>query len=172
VRVAVIGIGNVLTGDDAVGPHVVRVLEATRALPPGVEVTDAGTPGHDLVPFLAGADAAVLVDAVRAKGAPGELRRYGKAELLSRAPVLALGPHDPGVREGLMSAELAGTCPRVVRLVGLVPAATETGIGLSPAVRAAIPAAVAAVVDELAALGVHAPPRVPPLEPDLWWERP
>ena len=170
-RVAVIGIGNVLTGDDAVGPHVVRVLEATRALPPGVEVIDAGTPGHDLTPFLAGLDAAVIVDAVKAKGAPGELRVYGKAELLGRAPVLALSPHEPGVREALMIAELAGVSPPLVRLVGVIPAATGTGIGLSEAVRAAIPEAVARVVAELEALGVAAPPRLPPVEPDLWWER-
>ena len=94
-RVAVIGIGNVLTGDDAVGPHVVRVLEATHAFPEGVEIVDAGTPGYDLTGFLAGMDAALLVDAVKARGAPGELRVYDKAELLSRKPVLATSPPNP-----------------------------------------------------------------------------
>ena len=44
-KIAVIGIGNVLAGDDAVGPHVVRVLEAHYELPDGVQVIDAGTPG-------------------------------------------------------------------------------------------------------------------------------
>jgi hydrogenase maturation protease len=170
-RVVIIGIGNVLTGDDALGPHVVRVLEAAHALPEGVEVIDAGTPGYDLTGFLAGVDAAVLVDAVKAKGEPGELRVYDKAELLARRPVLALSPHEPGVREALMHAELVGVAPPVVKLVGVIAGATETGIGLSPSVRAAIPAAVARVVRELEALGVAAPPRLPPREPDLWWER-
>ncbi len=170
-RVAVIGIGNVLTGDDAVGPHVVRVVEARYALPPDVQVIDAGTPGYDLTAFLAGLDAAILVDAVRAKGAPGELRVYGKAELLTRKPILAVSPHEPGVREALLNADFMGVTPPVVRLVGVVPARTETGIGLSPEVRAAIPAAVEAVAAELAALGVPLPERVPPREPDLWWEK-
>jgi hydrogenase maturation protease len=78
-RIAVIGIGNVLTGDDAVGPHVVRVVEARYALPADVQVIDAGTPGYDLTAFLVGLDAAILVDAVKAKAAPGELRVYEKA---------------------------------------------------------------------------------------------
>lgn len=170
-RVAVIGIGNVLTGDDAVGPHVVRVLEARYALPEGVQVIDAGTPGYDLTAFLVGMDAALLVDAVKAKGAPGELRVYDKAELLSKKPILAVSPHEPGVREALLNGDFMGVTPPVVRLVGVIPARTETGIGLSPEVRAAVPAAVERVAAELRALGVAAPERVPPREPDLWWEK-
>jgi hypothetical protein len=38
-------------------------------------------------------------------------------------------------------------------------------------VRAAIPAAVERVAAELLALGVDVAERVPPREPDLWWER-
>jgi hydrogenase maturation protease len=171
VRVAIIGIGNVLAGDDAVGPHVVRVLEAHHELPEGVEVVDAGTPGYDLTAFLPERDAVVLVDAVKAKGAPGEVRTFDKAALLARAPVLAISPHEPGVREALLNAEFMGVTPRVVRLVGVVPERTETGIGLSDPVRKAVPLAVAEVVRELAALGVALPLRTPPRAPDLWWER-
>ncbi len=170
-RIAIIGIGNVLAGDDAVGPHVVRVVEARYALPVGVQVIDAGTPGYDLTAFLVGLDAAILVDAVKTKGPPGELRVYEKAELLSRRPILAVSPHEPGVREALLHADFMGVAPPVVRLVGLAPARTETGIGLSAEVRAAIPAAVERVASELRALGVDVRERTPPREPDLWWER-
>ena len=170
-KVAVIGIGNVLAGDDAVGPHVVRVLEARYELPEGVSVIDAGTPGYDLTAFLAGMDAVVLVDAVRAKGAPGELRTYGVQALLEKAPILALSPHEPGVREALLNAQFMGVLPPAVKLVGVIPGATESAIELSPAVRGAIGAAVDAVVAELGALGVTLARRDPPREPDLWWER-
>ncbi len=169
-RIAVIGIGNVLTGDDAVGPTVVRVLEAEWALP-DVEVIDAGTPGLDLTAYLADLDAVILVDSVKARGAPGELRSYDKRELIERPPVLAMSPHEPGVREALQNAEFIGVSPRVARLVGVIPQAVETGIGLSPPVRAAIPLAVARVAEELKALGVPVARRDPPAAPDLWWER-
>jgi hydrogenase maturation protease len=170
-KVAIIGIGNVLTGDDAVGPHVVRVLEARYDLPDTVQVIDAGTPGYDLTAFLVGLDAALLVDSVKAKGAPGELRVYDRAEIVAKRPVLAMSPHEPGVREALLNADFMGVTPPLVKLVGVIPGATETGIGLSAAVRAAIPLAVARVADELRALGVEVRERAPPREPDLWWER-
>jgi hydrogenase maturation protease len=170
-RIAVIGIGNVLTGDDAVGPHVVKILEAHYTVPPDVHVMDAGTPGYDLTSFMADAQAIVLIDAVKAKGAPGELRVYDKKTLLEKPPMLAMSPHEPGVREALLNAEFIGVAPEIVRLVGVIPASVATGIGLSPEVRAAVPGAVALVLKELEALGVRATERTPPAEPDLWWEK-
>jgi hydrogenase maturation protease len=171
MRVAVIGIGNVLAGDDAVGPHVVRVLESRYELPEGVQVIDAGTPGYDLTAFLVGLDAVVLVDAVKAKGAPGELRTFDAEALLQKAPILALSPHEPGVREALLNARFMGVMPGVVKLVGLIPSAATSGIGLSPEVRAAIGKAVDTVAGELAALGVALRERIPARDPDLWWEK-
>jgi hydrogenase maturation protease len=169
-RIAVIGIGNVLTGDDGVGPYVARVLDAGWEHPE-VEVIDAGTPGLDLTTILAGREAAVLVDAVKAAGAPGALRTYDKATLLSRPPAMALSPHEPGVREALLNAEFLGAAPATVTLVGVIPATVELGCRLSPAVQAAVPAAIEAVLEALRALGVAPSPRSPPLDPDLWWER-
>ncbi len=171
MRVAIIGIGNVLTGDDAIGPHVVRLVEARYELPEGVQVIDAGTPGYDLTAFMVGLDALLLVDAVKGRGAPGEIEVYDRAELVTKRPVLAMSPHEPGVREALMNADFMGVTPGIVRLVGVVPARTDTGIGLSPEVRAAVPAAVAAVTAELAALGIAPRERQPPRDPDLWWEK-
>jgi hydrogenase maturation protease len=171
VRISIIGIGNVLAGDDAIGPHVIKAIEARFELPEGVQVIDAGTPGYDLTAFIAGLDAVILVDAVKAKGAPGEVRTFDKAGLLEKAPIVALSPHEPGVREALLNADFMGVTPRSVLLVGVIPSQTETGIGLSETVRAAVPAAVARVASELAALGVELRERTPPREPDLWWER-
>jgi hydrogenase maturation protease len=171
VRITIIGIGNVLAGDDAVGPHVVRTVEALYDLPECVQVIDAGTPGYDLTAFLVGQDAVVLVDAVKAKGTPGEVRTFDKAALLEKKPILAISPHEPGVREALLNADFMGVTPPVVRLVGVIPGATGTGIGLSDAVRASVPAAVAQVAAELAAIGVPLQERTEPRAPDLWWER-
>ena len=39
----VLGLGNVLMGDDGVGPAVVRAFEAEYIVPPDVEVVDLGT---------------------------------------------------------------------------------------------------------------------------------
>lgn len=168
---AVLGIGNVLMGDDALGPYVVQVLAAGYELPDGVELLDLGTPGADLALHLEGLDAAVVVDALAARGAPGELRLLDKAQLLDRRPVLPASPHEPGLREALLALEFRGGGPRDVRLVGVIPGRVELGVGLSPEVRAAVPGALDAVLRALAELGVPARPRARPAAPDLWWER-
>jgi len=170
-RVLVVGIGNVLNGDDALGPYVVRVLEATWELPGEVELLDAGTPGADLVSLLDGFDAAVVVDAVNAKGAPGETRRYDRAEILRGAPRLALSPHEPGVREALLTMDFRGGGPEDVTLWGAISECVEAGTGLSGPVRAALPAVVKGVLSELERLGVKPRPRAAPRSPAIWWER-
>jgi len=171
-RIAVLGLGNVLMGDDALGPYAVRLLESQFYFPPGVSVEDVGTPGLDLHPYLAEADALILVDTVRADGRPGELRCYRREEVLRHAPIQRVGPHDPGVKQALLALEFAGRGPAEVFLAGLIPAHVEHGIGLSDQVHAALPALLDAIVAELERLGAPPAPRVPPGTPDLWWERP
>jgi hydrogenase maturation protease len=170
-RIGVLGLGNVLQGDDALGPYVVELLSATYDFPPGVTVLDAGTPGLDLTPYIAGLDALIVIDAVRASGSPGELRSYRRAELLEKPPPQRLSPHDPGLKECLLALELIGQSPAEVLLVGLIPARVETAVGLTAAVRAGVPAVAAAVLAELSRLGVPARNREHPAEPNLWWER-
>jgi hydrogenase maturation protease len=170
-RIGVLGIGNVLMGDDALGPYVVKLLDARYELPGEVELLELGTPGADLSLHLDGLDAAVVVDTVKLRGEPGEIRLLDKAQLLSKRPVLPASPHEPGLREALFTLEFRGGAPGVVRLVGVIPAAVEMEVGLSPPVRAALPEALQEVLRQLAALGVPARPRDDPRPPDLWWER-
>jgi len=170
-RVRIVGLGNVLMTDDAFGPYLVRVLEAGYEFPPGVSVLDAGTPGLDLVPFVEGATALVVIDTVRAAGPAGQVRVYGRDDILRHSPQARLSPHDPGLKETLLALEFAGTEPHDVTLVGCTVADASSGIGLTEPVRAAVPAAVEAVLATLARLGVPARPRVAAPEPDIWWER-
>jgi len=168
-RIAVYGIGNVLAHDDAVGPSVVRMLDAEWQLPDGVIVEDLGTPAIELPTHLSGLDAVVLVDAVSASAAPGTIRIYGRDEILAHSPGLRISPHDPALRETLLMLDVIGEAPAVVALVGVVAAETEMGIGLSQAVSDALPHAVEAVLGELAKLGIDATRRRQPLAADLWW---
>jgi hydrogenase maturation protease len=165
------GIGNVLMGDDALGPFVIKLLEAAWEPDARLQLLDAGTPGLDLTAYLAELDAVVVVDVVKAPGAPGDVRLYGKEELLERPPILAIGPHEPGLREALLNAEFLGVSPRSVRLVGVVPGRVDYGPGLSAPVRAALPAVVERVRAELAAQGISPRARAAPPAPDVWWER-
>jgi len=170
-RVGVIGLGNVLMGDDAFGPWVVQTLLAGYEFSDEVAVEDLGTPGLDLVPYITDLEALVLVDTVRSEAAPGTTRTYRREELLRHAPQTRLSPHDPGVKEALLTAEFAGRGPREVLLVGAVPGTTAMGTRLSPDLEAAVPRAVAEVLRELERLGCPATPRSAPCPPDIWWAR-
>ena len=169
--VRVLGLGNVLMGDDALGPWVVEALSAGWDFPEGVSVVDVGTPGLDLTPFLADADTVILVDTVKSVAPPGTLLVYGRRELAGRAPLPRVSPHDPGLTEALFTLELAGAAPRDVVLVGVVPERVEMGVALSPAVRASIDAAAGEVVRRLSQMGLPPRPRALATPAAPWWER-
>ncbi|MFI5178213.1 MAG: hydrogenase maturation protease, partial [Vicinamibacterales bacterium] len=155
--------------DDGLGPAVLRALEEQYAVPADVTVMDLGTPGLDLSPWLADADNVVLIDTVKAPLKPGSLRLYRKSELLASAPDVRVSPHDPGVKETLLNLEFAGRAPRELALVGVVPGETTMGLELSPAVAAAVPAAVGAVVAALERFGVVVTRRAQPIARAEWW---
>jgi hydrogenase maturation protease len=172
-RISVIGIGNVLEGDDAIGPTVVRVFEARYQVPEDVNVIDGGTPGLDLTAYLMGLEGVVVVDAIKTRSAgAGEVKVYDKKGILNRGPVVAMSGHEPGLRESILHAEFQGVSPPVINLVGVVAGSIEFGCRLTPEVRGAIDGAVEAVRAALAGMGVEAVRRDPPLPADLWWEKP
>ena len=130
---------------------------------------DLGTPGLDLSPWLADADHVILIDTVKASLPPGSVRLYKKSDLLGRAPDVRVSPHDPGVKETLLALEFAGRAPREIALIGVVPDVTTMGLELTPAVAAAVPAAVHAVVAALERAGVTVSPRTVPVARAPWW---
>lgn len=148
----VLGLGNVLLEDDGVGAAAVALVAEGFEPPPGARVLDGGTLGLSLLPYVEDADTVILVDAVRTDGAPGTLVRLEGDEV---APAVAtrLSPHQVGVADLLDGARLVGRYPRRVVLLGVVPASIELGVGLTPAVQAALPRLVERVVQEAQALG-------------------
>ncbi|HET7228544.1 MAG TPA: hydrogenase maturation protease [Longimicrobium sp.] len=170
--VAIVGLGNVLMGDDGLGPHVLRALESAYTFDDGVALLDLGTPGLDLIPHLMDADAAIVVDTVKSAGVPGELRLYGREQIVGRNLAPRVTPHAPGLQETLLTLDLLGRGPRDVVLVGVVPGPVDLGLGLSPGVEAAVPVAMAAVLAELARLGHSATARAVPVPSDAWWANP
>jgi hydrogenase maturation protease len=145
----VLGLGNILMGDDGFGPAVVHAFEAEYVVPRDVDVVDLGTPGLDLLPWLADVDRVILVDTVKSDRPPGTVLVYGKADIMRHAPMQRIGPHDPGVKDALFALEFAGRAPREVVLVGVVPMTTAMGLELSPPVHAAVRYAVELVVRAL-----------------------
>ncbi len=172
MQIRVLGLGNVLMGDDGFGPHLVERLLSGYDCGPGVSLLDAGTPGLDLLPFVLDADALIFVDTVRDDGAPGTLRRYGPDVLMRTASAIRLGPHDPGVGHALALRALVGPALAYVSLVGVVPERVSLGPGLSPDVLAAVDAAIELIAGDVRAAGGCLERRHGAEASIPWWERP
>jgi hydrogenase maturation protease len=152
VPLLVLGLGNVLCGDDGLGVVAVHLLERRYRGPDGVQVLDGGTLGLSLLPYLEQAEQAILVDAIRADHPPGTLVRL-EGDDVAPAVAARLSVHQVGVVDLLDAARWRGRLPQRLVLLGLVPESLELGVRRTAAVEAALPALVEAVVAEARALG-------------------
>jgi hydrogenase maturation protease len=153
IPLLILGLGNVLLEDDGVGAAAVAVLRDRYEPPEGVRLLDGGTLGLSLLPHLEEAEVVILVDAIRADGAPpGTFVRLDGDEV---APAVAtrLSPHQVGVADLLDGARWLDRYPASVVLLGLVPESMDLAVGLSPRVRPALPALVERIVEEARTLG-------------------
>lgn len=146
----VVGVGNVLHGDDGFGVEVARRL-GERPLPPGVTVAETGIGGIHLVhELMAGYDALVVVDAVDRDRPPGTVMVI-EAEVTDAAALPVDERHDlladmhlATPERALTVARAAGVLPERTIIVGCQPVETETlGIGLTEPVSQAVERAVA-----------------------------
>jgi hydrogenase maturation protease len=174
-RIAVIGLGNVLMGDDGFGPYVAHLLEGRYAWPDDVRVVEMGTQGLDLTPYVRGAEALVVASSVHRGGAPGKLFRLEHGEVMDRSlperePLLRHSPYEPGIRNLVLTLQFTGGAPERVWIVGAQPETVELTGGLSPSVKRALEPAVAEVLGILRGLGVAPRERSPRTDAPPWWE--
>jgi hydrogenase maturation protease len=151
-EVVVLGLGNVLCGDDGAGVRAVELLAEHYAVPAGVRLLDGGTLGLGLLGWACAAKTLLLVDAVRCDETPGTLVEISGDEV---APAVRdrLSVHQVGVTDLLDALRLLGRYPPSLRLLGVVPKTLDLGVGLSPEVERSIPALAASVLRHLEALG-------------------
>jgi hydrogenase maturation protease len=166
------GIGNILLGDDGVGPYIARLLTAHYQFEQGVEIIDLGTPALDLMDQISGRDAVILIDSIKVDCKPGSVILYRKADIMRCCPEVRMDPHSPALVETLLSVEMFAIAPRDVLLIGIAGASYESGCRLSPAVAASVPETIAHVHAELDRLGVSYHRRERPVDSGIWWTVP
>jgi hydrogenase maturation protease len=137
-KILIGGIGNVLLGDDGVGPYAAALLVAHYEFAEGVEVIDLGTPALDLIDQISGKDAVILMDSVEAEAAPGTVLRYRKAEIMLHSPGVRMDTHSPALVDALFAASLFAIAPTDVLLVGVQAESYDAGCKLSEPVKASL----------------------------------
>lgn len=171
MQIAIVGLGSILMGDDGVGPYCLQVLDGRYEFPHRVQLLELGTPGPEFGHILLDWDKLIVLDAVKAAGQPGEILLFTRDQILSKSARQRMSPHDPSLRDALLTADFVGQGPQEVVLVGVIPAKVEMGTELSPEVSAAVPAVCAKVLETLAGWGIRATSRDGGTT-DVWWSRP
>ncbi len=147
----IIGVGNPLRKDDAVGLLVARAL--CENAPRGVIVLERDGEPTSLIESWERADAAIVIDAVSSGAAPGTLHVIDARLTPLDRGLFRHSTHAFGVAEAVELAKTLGRIPPAVWIVGVEGKDFDAGTELSPEVLEGAEKAAAAVlrkIDELA----------------------
>lgn len=106
----ILGVGNLLMGDEGVGVHAVKQLESEK-FSKNVEFLDGGTGGFHLLSLFQEYDPIILIDATM-DGKPVGTVTVTQPRFASDFP-RTLSAHDIGLRDLLESAQLVGPLPEL-----------------------------------------------------------
>lgn len=153
ISVLVLGIGNLVMSDDAVGVLVAQRIQERYTFPDNVEILDGGTLGLDLLPKLENITNLIMIDAVETGDKPGTCVRLSGQEL-PIALETKLSPHQMGLKDLLAVSALMGHSPREMVLIGVQPGSIEMEVGLTAEVEAQLETLISNVLTELGNWGI------------------
>lgn len=159
-KTVILGLGNLLYGDEGFGVRLAQHMYAHWDFPPDVSVVDGGTQGQTLLAFVEEADNLLVLDAVDFGLEEGELTL--REEVPAYLTAQKVGPHQNSFSEVLGLATLRGALPRRCALLGVQPALMTLGARCSPAVERALPRAADQALALLRRWGIAPVPRTRP----------
>ena len=145
-----IGVGNDFRGDDAAGLVVARRLQEQDT--DGIAVMEAPGEGASFIDAWDGAEAVILIDAVRSRSAPGTIHRLSRRAVASSGDLFHRSTHAISVADAIELARVMNRLPKRLIVIGIEGKSFEAGAGLSQEVEAALPGAIDAVLWEARAM--------------------
>lgn len=137
----ILGLGNVLLTDEAVGPVVVGRLAAELEGDPHLRLLDGGTLSFTLAVPIEECQRLIVVDAAVLGEAPGSVRVFEGEAMDRQLSRHAKSVHEVSLADLLDMARLTDRLPQRRALIGIEPAVVDWGDGLTPQVEAAVPLA-------------------------------
>ncbi len=133
-KIGIVGIGNLICGDEGFGVHTVRYLEEKYIFPDNVILQDAGTAGIYLAPLLEECDPVFVIDVVDIDAEPGSMHYYTTEDITLGNIQTKMSPHQLGMLEILEICKLRDAAPETVEFYCVVPQDLDTSLELSDAV--------------------------------------
>ncbi len=134
--ILILGIGNLLLGDEGIGVHTIQALEKL-SFPDNVQLLDGGTGGFHLLSHLEGHACVILIDATIDGKPPGTLSVI-KPKYSSDFPK-TLSAHDIGLKDLVESSALLGHLPQIILITVSIADLQPMTMDLTPAVAQSIP---------------------------------
>ena len=145
-KTLVLGLGNIIMGDEGVGVHVVRALEKHH-LPANVDTLDGGTGGFILLEPLQNAGHIILIDATDDGNPPGTVTRTVPRFSADYPPTLTA--HDIGVKDLLDAFYMQNGEREVVLYAITIDPRQSISMDLSPELENAADEAARRILEEL-----------------------
>ncbi|KAB2878541.1 hydrogenase maturation protease [bacterium] len=136
MKILVLGIGNVLMGDEGAGVHAIRELEK-QTWPENVHFLDGGTGGFHLLEYLQHYKKIIMIDATMDGQPPGTLRII-RPRFSSDFPK-ALSAHDIGLKDLVESAAILNHMPEVHLITVSIEKVQPMKLDLSPDIQNVLP---------------------------------
>lgn len=133
-KTLIMGIGNILMGDEGVGVHTVSMMEGL-ALPDHVALLDGGTGGFHLLEYFELYDHIIMVDATLDGRPPGTVRCIQPKYATDFPP--AMSTHDIGLKDLVSALQLLGKMPRIDLFVVSIETIQQQGIYLTAPIQTA-----------------------------------
>ncbi|MGC2638904.1 MAG: HyaD/HybD family hydrogenase maturation endopeptidase [Acidobacteriaceae bacterium] len=146
-RIAVLGLGNLMRADDAVGMLAIERLKADARVPAGVSLVEGGTLGLDLLHPLQGVTHLLALDAIDAGARAGTLLRFA-GESIADLPT-SKSVHLLGFSDLIGAMRLTGEAPREIVVLGVQPETISWGTRLTPTVEASLSGLAEAAIEQV-----------------------
>lgn len=144
-KTLILGLGNVLLTDEAVGPVVVGRLAAESEGDSGLRFLDGGTLSFTLAVPIAECERLIVVDAAVLGEPPGSVRVFQGEAMDRQLSRHAKSVHEVSLADLMDMARLTDRLPQRRALIGIEPALVDWGDGLTAQVAVAVPLAMAEV---------------------------
>jgi len=144
MEITVLGIGNLLLGDEGIGVHAVKTFAACSGDLPALSFLDGGTLSFSLAAEIESCDGLIVVDAAELSAPAGEMRVFeGAAMDAFLGSHRRSSVHEIGLIDLMAIAALSDRLPERRALIAIQPASIGWSDTPSEAVAAAIPGACA-----------------------------
>lgn len=134
-KILILGIGNLLMGDEGVGVHTIKALEG-KSFPENVDILDGGTGGFHLMAYFQEYENIIMVDATMDRKPAGTVSIV-EPKFASDFPK-TLSAHDIGLKDMIESVTIIGKLPKIYLITVTIDTIRSMQMELSTKVKDAI----------------------------------